>query len=78
MSYNYFNIARFCHLFQVREDAKDVKVGTTIALMVGADEDWKNVEIPSSAGAPAGAPTPPSSAPSAPKKAPSGTPAKLK
>ena len=40
--------------------------------MVGVDEDWKNVEIPS-AGAPA-----PSTAPSAPTKTPSDTPAKLK
>ncbi|KAJ9599011.1 hypothetical protein L9F63_010468, partial [Diploptera punctata] len=59
----------------VREDVKDVKVGTTIALMVGVDEDWKNVEIPSSVGAPSSAPP---SAPSAPSKAPSGTPEKIR
>ncbi|CAG0888199.1 unnamed protein product, partial [Darwinula stevensoni] len=35
---------------QVKEDTKDVKVGTLIALMVGEGEDWKKVEIPVGAG----------------------------
>jgi dihydrolipoamide dehydrogenase-binding protein of pyruvate dehydrogenase complex len=43
---------------QVKEDAKDVKVGTVIALMVNSGEDWKTVEIPSAA-VPS-APSPPS------------------
>jgi hypothetical protein len=34
---------------QVKEDVKDVKVGTVIALMVNSGEDWKTVEIPSAA-----------------------------
>jgi len=44
----------------LREDAKDIKVGTVIALMVGEGEDWKSVELPtaSSSGTP-----PPSQAP---------------
>jgi pyruvate/2-oxoglutarate dehydrogenase complex dihydrolipoamide acyltransferase (E2) component len=35
----------------VREDAKDIKVGTVIALMVAEGEDWKSVEIPKSSDA---------------------------
>ena len=31
------------------EDSKDVKIGTTIALMVNEGEDWKDVTIPASA-----------------------------
>ncbi|XP_069680394.1 pyruvate dehydrogenase protein X component-like [Periplaneta americana] len=49
----------------VREDVKDVKVGTVIALMVAEGEDWKNVEIPTSSGAPPAAAASPPSAPSA-------------
>lgn len=43
---------------------RDVKVGALIALMVAPGEDWKNVEIPSSA-APLPSAPPPPSAPSA-------------
>jgi dihydrolipoamide dehydrogenase-binding protein of pyruvate dehydrogenase complex len=32
---------------EVKQDAKDVKVGTVIALMVNPGEDWKTVELPS-------------------------------
>jgi hypothetical protein len=39
----------YCNIIlQVQEDAKDVKVGTIIALMVAEGEDWKSVEVPKS------------------------------
>ncbi|XP_021940982.1 pyruvate dehydrogenase protein X component-like [Zootermopsis nevadensis] len=44
----------------VQEDVRDVKVGALIALMVAPGEDWKNVEIPSSAAPLPSAPSPPS------------------
>jgi hypothetical protein len=31
---------------QVPEDAKEIKVGSLIALMVAEGEDWKSVEVP--------------------------------
>ncbi|XP_050436085.1 pyruvate dehydrogenase protein X component, mitochondrial-like [Adelges cooleyi] len=40
----------------VPDDAKEIKVGSLIALMVAEGEDWKTVEMPDSAGAPS-APT---------------------
>jgi hypothetical protein len=48
------------HTLQVREDAKDIKVGTIIALMVAEGEDWKSVEVPKSSDASSLAPSPPS------------------
>lgn len=30
----------------IKEDTKDIKIGTLIALMVEEGEDWKNVEVP--------------------------------
>jgi hypothetical protein len=48
-------------ILQVQEDAKDIKVGTIIAVMVAEGEDWKSVEVPKSSDA---SPPPlPSSAP---------------
>lgn len=42
----------YCNIIlQVQEDAKDVKVGTVIALMVAEGEDWKSVEVPRSSDA---------------------------
>ncbi|PSN41718.1 Dihydrolipoyllysine-residue acetyltransferase component 1 of pyruvate dehydrogenase complex [Blattella germanica] len=63
----------------VKEDTKDVKVGTVIALMVAEGEDWKNVEMPAGAPAPSApsAPSAPASAPSAAAK-PAAAAAKLK
>jgi hypothetical protein len=49
-------------VLQVQEDAKDVKVGTIIALMVAEGEDWKSVEVPKSSDASSPPPLP-SSAP---------------
>ena len=46
---------------QIKEDAKDIKVGTVIALMVGEGEDWKSVE--GSSGAPSSAALPSEPAP---------------
>ncbi|XP_076230934.1 dihydrolipoyllysine-residue acetyltransferase component of pyruvate dehydrogenase complex [Calliopsis andreniformis] len=46
----------------VPEGAKDIKVGALIALTVEVDEDWKTIEVPSSATAPS-AGAPPASAP---------------
>lgn len=37
---------------------KDVKVGALIALMVGEDEDWKDVAIPGSVPLPAATSSP--------------------
>jgi pyruvate/2-oxoglutarate dehydrogenase complex dihydrolipoamide acyltransferase (E2) component len=48
---------------QVREDAKDIKVGTVIALMVAEGEDWKSVEVPKSSDVSSSAPSPPPSEP---------------
>jgi len=31
---------------QIPEGAKDIKIGTLIALTVEADEDWKEIELP--------------------------------
>jgi hypothetical protein len=50
----------YCNIIlQVREDAKDVKVGTIIALMVAEGEDWKSVEVPKSSDASSSIPPPP-------------------
>lgn len=40
---------------------KDIKVGTSIALMVAEGEDWKTVEMPSGVGASSQAASEPSS-----------------
>ncbi|XP_023719887.2 pyruvate dehydrogenase protein X component, mitochondrial isoform X3 [Cryptotermes secundus] len=48
----------------VQEDAKDVKVGTVIALMVAEGEDWKSVEVPSSSDASSSIQSPPPTVPS--------------
>ncbi|KAG8233942.1 hypothetical protein J437_LFUL005148 [Ladona fulva] len=39
------NIFRFCYML-VKEDTKNIKIGTLIGLMVAEGEDWKSVEIP--------------------------------
>jgi hypothetical protein len=41
----------FCQI-QIGDDAKDIKCGTLIALMVAEGEDWKDVEIPAQSAAP--------------------------
>jgi pyruvate/2-oxoglutarate dehydrogenase complex dihydrolipoamide acyltransferase (E2) component len=51
------------HTLQVREDAKDIKVGTVIALMVAEGEDWKSVEVPKTSDASSLAPSPSPSEP---------------
>lgn len=51
------------HTLQVREDAKDIKVGTVIALMVAEGEDWRSVEVPKSSDASSLAPPRPPSEP---------------
>lgn len=35
---------------KVPEDAKEIKVGSLIALMVAEGEDWKSVEVPAAGG----------------------------
>lgn len=41
-------ISSLLNIFQVGENVKDIKVGTSIALMVAEGEDWKTVEVSSS------------------------------
>lgn len=44
---------------QVEEGAKNIKLGSLIALMVEEGEDWKHVEIPKDVSAPPPVPKPP-------------------
>ncbi|XP_069132766.1 pyruvate dehydrogenase protein X component, mitochondrial-like [Argopecten irradians] len=37
----------------IQENAKDIKVGTLIALIVDEGDDWQNVQVPADAGTPA-------------------------